>query len=142
MGRHGLSAADRGGMGIACRAGTTTTWYFGENAADLKDHAWIADNSLDRTHPVGTKKANPLGLHDMFGNVPESCWDRYDADYYQRMPTSDPPGSGTDRERVFRGDAWNSLLPRTSARPALGFTYGSVGSINILGFRLARSVEP
>jgi formylglycine-generating enzyme required for sulfatase activity len=57
------------------------------------------------------------------------------------MPKSDPPGSGTGRERVYRGEAWNSLLPRTTARPALGFTYGAQGSINIIGFRVARTVE-
>ena len=118
-----------------------TTWHFGENADDLKEHAWIAGNSGDRTHPVGQKKANPWGLHDMYGNVPEWCWDRFNPDYYQTMPTSDPPGSGTGRERVFRGDAWNSLLPRTSARPALGFTYGGAGSINVVGLRLARNAE-
>jgi formylglycine-generating enzyme required for sulfatase activity/tRNA A-37 threonylcarbamoyl transferase component Bud32 len=125
----------------ACRANTETTWYFGEKADDLKDHAWYADNSSDRTHPVGQKKANPWGLFDMYGNVPEWCWDRFDPEYYKQMPVSDPPGPGTGRERVFRGDAWNSLLPRTSARPALGFTYGGPGSINVIGFRLARNVE-
>jgi formylglycine-generating enzyme required for sulfatase activity len=125
----------------ACRAKTETSWYFGDRADDLKDHAWYAENSGDRTHPVGQKKANPWGLFDMYGNVPEWCWDRFDAEYYKTSPTSDPPGPGTGRERVFRGDAWNSLLPRTSARPALGFTYGGAGSINVIGFRLARNAE-
>ena len=87
----------------------------------MKEHAWFAGNSDDRTHPVGKKKANAWGLYDMYGNVPEWCWDRYAADYYKDMPASDPPGSGKGRERVFRGDAWNSVLPRTSARPALGW---------------------
>jgi eukaryotic-like serine/threonine-protein kinase len=126
----------------ACRAGTTTAWYFGEKIADLKDHAWFADNSGDRTHPVAQKKPNPWGLYDMYGNVPEWCWDRYDPSYYAYMPASDPPGSGTGRLRVFRGDGWNSLAPRTPAREGLGFTYGSAGSINIVGFRIARNAEP
>jgi eukaryotic-like serine/threonine-protein kinase len=125
----------------ACRANTETNWYFGDRADDLKDHAWFAENSGDRTHPVGQKKANPWKLFDMYGNVPEWCWDRYDPEYYKNRPASDPPGPGTGRERVFRGDAWNSLLPRTSARPALGFTYGGPGSINAIGFRLARNAE-
>lgn len=125
----------------ACRGGTTTSWHFGENAEDLKDHAWFSDNSKDYTHPVGQKKANPWGLFDMLGNVPEWCWDRFNEDSYIDMPKSDPPGSGTGRERVYRGDAWNSVLPRTTARPALGLTYGSQGSINIIGFRVARNVE-
>ena len=126
---------------FACRAGTQTTWYFGEKEDDLKDHAWFAKNSGDRTHPVGQKKANPWELFDMFGNVPEWCWDRFDADYYKDRPASDPPGPGTGRERVFRGGAWNSPLPRTSARLPLGFTYGGSGSINNVGFRLARDAE-
>jgi len=124
----------------ACKAGATTNWHFGENAADLKEHAWFAENAGDRTHAVGQKKANAWGLFDLYGNVPEWCWDRFDPEYYDSMPASDPPG-GTGRERVYRGDAWNSLLPRTTARPALGFTYGSHGSINIIGFRVARDVE-
>ena len=126
----------------ACRAGTTTTWHFGEKSAELKDHAWFADNSDDRTHPVAQKKANPWGLYDMYGNVPEWCWDRYDERYYAYMPASDPPGSGAGRLRVFRGDGWNSPAPRTSARDPLGFTYGGKGSINIVGFRVARNAEP
>ncbi len=126
----------------ACRAGATTTWHFGEKSADLKDHAWFADNSDDRTHPVGQKKANPWGLYDMYGNVPEWCWDRYDERYRAYMQASDPPGPGTGSTRVIRGDAWNSPGPRTPARAGLGFTYGSGGSINIVGFRVARNAEP
>jgi serine/threonine protein kinase len=126
----------------ACRGGMKTTWYFGESLADLKDHAWFGQNSGDHTHPVGQKKANPFGLYDMYGNVAEWCWDRFDADYYKRRPNSDPPGSGTGRYRVFRGDGWNSLLPRTSARQGLGMHYGGFGSPNIIGFRVARNAEP
>jgi len=125
----------------ACRAAAPTTWHFGEKAEDLKDHAWFAENSKDRTHPVGQKKPNAWGLHDMLGNVPEWCWDRFDPKYYDYMPASDPPGSGEGRERTFRGEAWNSRLPRTTARPALGFSYGREGSINIIGFRVARNAE-
>jgi formylglycine-generating enzyme required for sulfatase activity/tRNA A-37 threonylcarbamoyl transferase component Bud32 len=125
----------------ACRADTTSTWHFGENQADLKDHAWFDANSGDRTHPVGEKKANSFGLFDMYGNVPEWCWDRYDAEYYKDAPSSDPPGAGVGRYRVYRGGAWNTVLPRTSARVALGLTYGAEGSPNIIGFRVARTAE-
>jgi formylglycine-generating enzyme required for sulfatase activity len=125
----------------ACRAGTTTTWHFGENADDLKDHAWFEDNSKDHTHPVALKKPNPWGLYDMYGNVPEWCWDRFEKDYYAYGPGSDPPGSKSSRLRSIRGDSWNSPLPRTPAREGLGFTYGGKGSINIVGFRVARNAE-
>jgi formylglycine-generating enzyme required for sulfatase activity/tRNA A-37 threonylcarbamoyl transferase component Bud32 len=124
----------------AARGGTTTTWHFGEKVDDLGQHAWFADNAGDVTHPVGRKKANPFGLFDMHGNVPEWCWDRYDPEYYGRLPSSDPPGPGHGDIRVFRGGAWNSRAPQTrpAARNSLGLAY-SVQTI--VGIRVARNAE-
>ena len=89
------------------------------------------------THAVGTRQPNRFGLHDMHGNVPEWCWDRYDANYYRRSPLSDPPGSGEGQARVFRGGAWNDPpgQTRSAARGALGLAYGVM---NAVGFRVAR----
>jgi formylglycine-generating enzyme required for sulfatase activity/tRNA A-37 threonylcarbamoyl transferase component Bud32 len=124
----------------ACRAGSDKRWSFGESASKLGDYAWFADNSGDKTHPVGKKKANPFGLYDMHGNVPEWCWDRYDANYYKKSPTSNPPGSGQGKERVYRGGAWNSLAAQTrsAARDSVGSTYSV---LTIVGLRVARNVE-
>ena len=71
----------------ACRAGSTTEWNFGGDAADLEAHAWFVGNGDDTTHPVATKKPNKWGLYDMHGNVGEWC-----------APTNDHP-----EEEVSRG---------------------------------------
>jgi formylglycine-generating enzyme required for sulfatase activity len=53
----------------ACRAGTNTRFYFGDDENQLGDYAWYYDNSQKTTHPVGLKLPNAWGLYDMLGNV-------------------------------------------------------------------------
>lgn len=73
----------------ACRAGTKTTYFFGDDPKQLEDYAWYAGNSGNKYHKVGTKKANPWGLYDMLGNVSEWTLDQYDDNYFSKINDGD-----------------------------------------------------
>ena len=101
----------------ACRAGSTTSYPFGENPKDLSEYAWFVGNSDDTPHKVGTKKPNAWGLFDMEGNVGEWCIDRYRNDYYATLAsdhwTLNPvnlPG-GQRYPNVVRGGSWAEKAP-------------------------------
>jgi formylglycine-generating enzyme required for sulfatase activity len=87
----------------ACRAGSTDKWCFGSVPNDLADYAWFHNNSGRQTHPVGQKKPNAWGLHDMHGNVWEWVADRYDSDYYSKSPRQDPTGPDAGEFGLSRG---------------------------------------
>jgi formylglycine-generating enzyme required for sulfatase activity len=69
----------------ACRAGSNTTYFFGNDASKLSEYAWFKDNSEDKYHHVGEKKPNAWGLYDMLGNVAEWTLDQYDETFYQKI---------------------------------------------------------
>jgi formylglycine-generating enzyme required for sulfatase activity len=147
----------------ACRAGTTTAYNTGSDAI-TDNTGWYWDNSRGKTtrsssgiifegqwhhfsvnsgrktHAVGKKPANALGLYDMHGNICEWCWDWYDE--YADGDQTDPKGASTrngvpQTDRVIRGGSWfnNGEDLRSACRNELEpHCHGS------FGFRLVRSV--
>ena len=122
----------------ACRAGTITTYFFGDEKNKLGQYVWFNKNSGRRTHSVGQLKPNAWGLYDMHGNVDEWCQDGYSEDYYARSPSIDPKGGGAVKGRRFlRGGSWSS--PAGDCRSASRVHCGSLLRDGDLGFRLVLS---
>jgi sulfatase modifying factor 1 len=96
----------------ACRAGTQTSYSFGNKAARLREYAWwggqLDSGSVGRDrypHEVGLKKPNAWGLHDMHGNVWEWCRDWFTDEL---TGGQDPESHATGKYRVHRGGSWYS----------------------------------
>ncbi len=90
----------------ACRAGSTTQFWFGDDVAELEQHEWYHKNAGGRARGVGLKSPNPFGLYDMGGNVREWCSDFYDAKWYDTSPLNDPFCASAGSYRVIRGGSW------------------------------------
>ncbi len=107
----------------ACRAGTTTAYFFGDDPAKLADYGWYEQNSDFKYQKVGKRKPNPWGLYDMCGNVVEWCLDQYDPDYYKQCGVNgcvvDPWNKATKPyPHSVRGGSWDdeATACRSAAR--------------------------
>ena len=123
--------AARGGRGVARIVQQTK--YAGSNALD--EVAWYDGNSDGKTHTVGSKKPNALGVYDMSGNVWEWCNDWYDK--YSISGVKNPQGAKAGSGRVIRGGSWygNGFYDRVSSRDSRNPSY----SYNNYGIRLVFS---
>jgi formylglycine-generating enzyme required for sulfatase activity len=129
----------------ACRAGTETTWSFGNDDKVLGDYAWYRENAWDidenYAHQVGLKKPNAFGLYDMHGNVFEWCHDSFEEDYYKQSPAKDPTGPQwvDGGYHVFRGGSWFSST--RNSRSALRNRLDAYQFDYRRGFRLVRELD-
>ncbi len=137
----------------ACRAGTTTAYFFGDDPAKLSEYAWYFDNADEKYQKVGVKKPNPWGLHDIVGNVAEWVMDGY-VDDYSKVGDRPYVAIETEYPNVARGGGWDDDpdMLRSAARrasdaswkmrdPQLPKSKWYLTDAQFLGFRIVRPLE-
>jgi formylglycine-generating enzyme len=117
--------------------GKSEKWAGTSEEKELGDYAWYYNNSGYRSHPVGQKKPNGLGLYDMTGNVWEWMSDWYDESYYAESPRDEPQGSPTGRAHSLRGGYWGDLAKLVRVSRRIGLAPGARAAGD--GLRLAIS---
>jgi len=134
---NGFRLPTEAGWEFAARGGKNSKnlKYSGSN--NISSVAWYSGNSGQKTHPVGEKQPNELGLYDMSGNVWEWCWDWFELEYYSSSGKLNPLGPTAGENRVARGGSWyhDPKICRVSYRNRSG----SQDDHPDVGFRLVRT---
>jgi len=121
----------------ACRGGTDTIYFWGDNKEMAKSYCWFVENADGSAHPVGEKKPNPFGLYDMNGNVMEWCWDWYKEKYYPESISDNPTGPEKGKYRVLRGNYFKD--GGREMRVTMRGRFAPKTVKNMIGFRLVRT---
>ena len=117
----------------AARAGSKTTFFFGENSNLLTEYAWISDNSEGSTKPIGLLLPNKWGFLDIYGNVREWCLDGYGPRPSGKL--FNPMLAWENMDKVNRGGSWDSC--DACCKTAKRVNYGENYQSSDIGFRLA-----
>ena len=112
----------------ACRAGSTTRWYFGDLEAQLVNYAWYDPNSGFTTHDVGLKLPNAFGIYDMSGNVWEWCQDWYHSTYAGAPTDGSAWEAPVGTNRVVRGGNFDTLSTYCRSADRLSLPPAFLGS--------------
>lgn len=122
----------------ACRAGSRSDWFFGNQSDELENYAWFSNNSEGKVYPTKQKLPNDFGLYDVYGNEWEWCQDFYAANYYAQSPSENPTGPEEGRERVRRGGGFQQAFDQLTSYTR---GHGAPVSPSRGAFRIVREVK-
>lgn len=135
----GLDLPSEAEWEYACRAGTTTTYHWGEDLKPADKHAWTLQNSKRKTNQVALLEPNAWGLYDMAGNVWE--WTLDDYDEYSKAPTDGSAREAGLMTKVLRGGGWGSGAHPYSVSSVGRYFSAPTNASNDVGFRVVIRVK-